>query len=273
MPGHRARLGVTCWPGSDATSCRRWCAAARSPDLAAATARRRAARRRPRVRGCSILRRCVPLRMRRPDPPSSWTSGARSMGGGRAAGGPGADALARWRAPPSTSGAIRDRSATSPVACRTRVRVDGAASWSAGLRGSLVMAVADALASRGPVLRTAPLDTAASGAAAAVGVTVLRPVAEPCGTAELHDEWSPTGRVDYRGPVETARSATRRPHESTCNARRAGLDGGRCWEGQSSDHRALARHHRCALARHTIRKRPPARGARRRPGSRRCCCQ
>jgi hypothetical protein len=124
--------------------------------------------------------------------------------------GSGADAFGSvWRALAQHIGSdpATDRASLTGRLAALASYVDGAASWSAGLRGSLAMAVADALASReAVVLRTAPLDsTAASGAAAAVGVTVLRPVAEAVRDgAELHDEWSPRlAELIYRGPVET----------------------------------------------------------------------
>jgi hypothetical protein len=85
--------------------------------------------------------------------------------------------------------------------------VDNVASWSVTLRERLAMAVADALTSNeAVVLRSAPPDsTTASGAAAAVGATVLEPVAEAMRDgADLHDEWSSRlAELFYRGPVET----------------------------------------------------------------------
>ncbi len=88
--------------------------------------------------------------------------------------------------------------------------VDGVAAWSGTLRGRLALAVADALASaEALVLKTAPPDgTAAGTAAAAVGATVLGPVADALRSGrDLHDTWTPSlAELTYRGAVSAGPS-------------------------------------------------------------------
>jgi hypothetical protein len=83
--------------------------------------------------------------------------------------------------------------------------VDGVAAWSGRLRGRLAMAVADVLASaEAVVLKTAPPDSTAAGAAAAtVGARVLGPVAEALRSGhDLLDTWAPNlAELTYRGAV------------------------------------------------------------------------